>query len=254
MDPHSLSWWLWLTAGAIFLGAGFFHGLLGLGFSMLATPLLAILLDFREAILLTLLPTVTVNLFSILRGGHWSQSIGRYWPLAVMIPCGAWLGSWLLVHIDPAPFRLLLAGVIGLHLAGPRLRGLPLSWIRTRPGLAYTGFGFASGFLAGTVNVMVPLLIVFALEIGMAPVAMVQVFNLCFLTGKLVQMGVFAHAGLLGWALVPAMLPMALGTALAWTLGMRIRERVATETYRGWLRKVLIVMIGILVLPYATGH
>jgi hypothetical protein len=217
---------------------------------MTATPLLAIMMDSRSAILLTLLPTVTVNLISIARGGRWSESIGRHWPLTVMIPLGTLLGTWLLVSIDPAPFRLLLAAVIVLHLISNRIRGAHLSWIRAHTWAAYLFFGLAAGFLAGTVNVMVPLLIIFALEVGMAPLAMVQVFNLCFLAGKTVQVGALSYIGLFNWSLVWATLPMALGAAGTLLVGMRIRERTDAETYRGWLRKVLVVMAAVLVAQF----
>ena len=66
---------------AIILFAGLVHGTLGLGFPLMATPLLALFVDVRSAILITLLPTVVVNVASILRGGKWRDSIGRYWPL-----------------------------------------------------------------------------------------------------------------------------------------------------------------------------
>jgi len=254
LDAASLSLIALIAAGVIFLLAGFMHGLLGLGFPMLATPLLAITMDIRSAVLLTLVPTMTVNLISIFRGGRWSQSIGRYWPLAVMIPLGALLGTWLLVSVDPAPFRLLLAGVILLHLASDRIRGAHLAWIGTHPWAAYLLFGLAAGFLVGTVNVMVPLLIIFALEIGMAPLAMVQVFNLCFLTGKIAQIAMFAYAGLFTWSLVAVTLPMALAAAATLLLGMRIRERVDAETYRGWLRKVLVAIASILVVQFFAGQ
>jgi uncharacterized membrane protein YfcA len=250
LDAESLTWLVLLAAGGIFLLAGFMHGLLGLGFPMLATPLLAIMMDIRSAVLLTLLPTVMVNLISILRGGRWSESIGRYWPLAVMIPLGTLLGTWLLVSIDPAPFRLLLAAVILLHLGSKRIRGAHLAWVRSHTWAAYLLFGLAAGFLAGTVNVMVPLLIIFALEIGMAPLAMVQVFNLCFLAGKTAQIGALSYAGLFTWSLAATTLPMALGAAGTLLLGMRIRDRVDAETYRGWLRKVLVVMAVVLVVQF----
>jgi uncharacterized membrane protein YfcA len=247
MDPESIGWFVWLAAGAISLLAGLAHGILGLGFPMLATPLLAILVDIRTAVLLTLLPTVTVNLISILRGGGWGESIGRYWPLALMIPVGSVAGTWLLVSVDPAPFRLLLAAIILLHLASHRIRGAHLQWVRTYPWAAYLLFGLAAGFLAGTVNVMVPLLIIFALEIGMAPAVMVQVFNLCFLAGKTAQIVTFGYSGVLTFSLIAATLPLAAGAAATLFLGMRIRGRVDAETYRGWLRKVLVVIALVLI-------
>jgi hypothetical protein len=253
LDFESLSILAWLAAGAIFLLAGLVHGILGLGFPMLATPLLAIMIDIRGAILLTLLPTIIVNLISILRGGRWSESIGRYWPLAVLIPVGAVVGTWLLISIDPAPLRLLLAAVILLHLLRERLRGLRLDWVRTHTWVAYLVFGLAAGFAAGTVNVMVPLLIIFALQVGMTPLAMVQVFNLCFLAGKTAQVGAFAYSGVLTPSLLAATLPFAAVAAVALLFGMRVKERVDAETYRGWLHKVLVAMVAVLITQYLLG-
>ena len=253
MDPESLSISIWLAAGAIFLFAGLAHGVLGLGFPMLATPLLAIMFDVRSAILLTLLPTITVNVISILRGGRWSESVGLYWPLAVMIPLGTIAGTWLLVNVDPAPFRMLLASIILLHLFNDRVRGIRMDWVRSNTWLAYLLFGLAAGFSAGTVNVMVPLLIIFALEVGMSQLAMVQVFNLCFLAGKTAQVGAFSLAGLLTAPLLAATLPFATVAAVALLIGMRIRDRVHGDTYRLWLHRVLWVMVVVLTGQYLLG-
>ena len=217
---------------------------------MLATPLLAVAFDIRIAILLTLLPTVTVNVISILRGGRWSESIGRHWPLVVMIPVGTAAGSWLLISIDPSPFRLLLAAIILPYLFKDRLTALNLYWIKSHRVMAYLVFGLAAGIAAGTVNVMVPLLIIVALQVGMTPLVMVQVFNLCFLVGKTAQMGVFGYSGFMTSSLLVFTLPFALLSAVALLSGMRIRERVDAETYRKWLHRVLVVMVVVLTGQY----
>jgi len=243
----------WFSAAAIVLLAGLVHGVFGLGFPLLATPFLAILIDIRSAVLITLLPTITVNVISILRGGRWSESIGRYWPLVLMIPIGTLAGTWLLVSVDPGPFRMLLATIIVLHLAGERLRLVHVGWIHDYPWLAYLVFGLAAGFAAGTVNVMVPLLVIFALEIGMTPLVMVQVFNLCFVVGKSVQVGAFAQAGMLTGPLVLATLPLAAIAAVALFLGMRLRDRVEGDIYRAWLRKGLLGMAVVLTVQFFAG-
>jgi len=48
----------------VMLFAGLVHGTLGLGFPMVATPILATMMDVRSAILVTLLPTMAVNIAS----------------------------------------------------------------------------------------------------------------------------------------------------------------------------------------------
>jgi uncharacterized membrane protein YfcA len=253
MDLESLSILFWIFAGAIVFLAGLVHGIFGLGFPLMATPFLAILIDIRSAVLVVLLPTITVNIISILRGGRWSESIGRYWPLVLMIPIGTLAGTWLLISVDPGPFRLLLAAIIVLHLAGDRLCIVPMGWIRNHPWAAYLIFGLAAGFTAGTVNVMVPLLVIFALEVGMTPLVMVQVFNLCFLAGKSVQVGAFAQVGMLTGPLVLATLPLAAVAAVALLVGMRLRGGIEQETYRILLRRVLLGMAVVLTIQFTTG-
>ena len=49
------------------------HGTIGIGFPMIATPLLALVTDVRTAILLLVLPTVVLNVANILKGGRWTS-------------------------------------------------------------------------------------------------------------------------------------------------------------------------------------
>jgi len=43
-----------------------------------------------------------------------------------------------------------------------------MHWVRNRPRMTWAAFGLAAGFMAGTTNVMVLVLIVFALELSLA--------------------------------------------------------------------------------------
>lgn len=145
------------------------------------------------------------------------------------------------------------AAIIVLHVASERLRFIHIGWVREYPRLGYLLFGLAAGFAAGTVNVMVPLLVIFALEIGMTPLVMVQVFNLCFLVGKSVQVAAFAQVGMLTGPLVLAVLPLAGVAAGGLLLGMRLRDRVDAATYQRWLRKGLVGMAVVLAVQFVSG-
>jgi uncharacterized membrane protein YfcA len=60
--PHrfeGLSLWSYAWIGAVLLSAGFVHGLVGLGFPLIAMPLLALALPFKSAILFILLPMLS---------------------------------------------------------------------------------------------------------------------------------------------------------------------------------------------------
>ncbi len=237
---------------SIFLFAGLVHGTLGVGFPMTATPMLALLTDVRSAILITILPTIAVNIISIYRGGRWRHSLGKYWPLAIYVGLGSILGTKLLIFVDPAPFKLLLAAIILVFLNLKRFENLRLDWIMFHPSLALLVFGLVAGFLAGTVNVMVPILIILFLELDTAPTAMVQVFNMCFLTGKLIQAIIFLSTGFMDTAALLATTPLAVAGVLTLLVGMEIRTRVDANTYRGWMNKFLwIVALGLVVQYFA---
>jgi len=229
---------------------GLVHGTLGLGFPLVTTPLLSLLFDVRMAIILTLLPTIAVNLLMILRGGDWHLSLGRYWPLAAWAVVGSLIGTQLLISIDPEPFRLLLAAMILVYLNVERLGRFRLAWVRQHPPRAMFLFGITAGMLAGTVNVMVPILVIFALESGLAATAMIQVFNLCFLGGKLAQLSSLSGQGWIDAALLPVALLLAVAAVMALMLGMRLGRRIDQQTYRRWLRGGLWLAVPLLLVQF----
>jgi uncharacterized membrane protein YfcA len=240
-----------LVAG-ILLAAGLVHGALGIGFPMLATPLLAMLTDVRSAILIVLVPTLIINVASTIKGGNWRNSIGRYWPIALYGAAGSIVGTQLLVVTDPAPYKLLLAAMIFVYLNIERI-GIRLLWVRSRPQLAYALFGLAAGFLAGTVNVMVPALIIFSLEMGLATTVAVQLFNFCFFSGKISQGLIFAHSGMFNAQVLLATLPLAGISLLSLLVGMSLQHRIRAETYRRLLKNVLYAIALLLTVQYVYG-
>jgi uncharacterized protein len=242
-----------VMVSAILALAGFIHGVFGIGFPMIATPLLAMFMDVQSAVVITLFPTIAVNLLSIYQGGGWSASIGRFWPLALFAAVGSMLGANLLVMFDPSPFRLVLAAIILLYLGLPFLGRLRMGWIERNLLLSMVLFGVVAGVFAGSVNVMVPILMIFILELGLARTVMIQTFNLCFLSGKATQVLVFSLAGLIDSGLVTAAGPGMVLAVVALVAGTAVRERIDSALYQGILKAVLLLMACILVLQFAAG-
>ncbi len=239
-----------LCFAVILFVAGLVHGTIGLGFPLVATPLLALFVDVRSAILITLLPTAAVNIASIVHGGHWRDSIGRFWPLGVYSLIGGVLGSTVIVASDPAPFKLVLAALILLYLASGWLGKIKMAWVAEHRGWSMLIFGLAAGVSAGSTNVMVPILIIYALEMGLQTTAMVQVFNMCFLAGKVSQMIVFAAAGMLTSQALLFTTPLAGIALLALLIGMAMRKRIGGDTYRNIIKWALFVVALTLVGQY----
>ena len=243
---------LLITLLIIFIAA-LNHGAIGLGFPLLATPLLSLMFDVRSAILLTLFPTIAVNLASIVKGKEWHRSVGRYWPMALYAAFGSYGSSQLLLNLDPNPFKLLLAAIIFLYLYQQRKNDFSLPWVRRHPRFAMLLFGLVAGFLAGTVNVMVPVLIIFALEVGLAANPMVQVFNLCFLAGKLAQTAAFGQAGLLTTSTLTELAPLILAALIGLMIGFGLRHRIPEQTFRRILKAILFATAILLVAQFIHG-
>lgn len=238
-----------LIQAAIIAFAALVHGAIGIGFPMIATPLLSLLTDVRSAILLLVIPTMAINVANILKGGCWGDSLARYWPLAVYGMLGSLAGTRLLIVVSPEVFRPLMAAMLVLYLNAERI-GVGFAWIHRRPQLAFAAFGLTAGILAGTVNVMLPALIVFGLEMRMPKTVMIQVFNFCFLFGKLVQGAVFVQAGLMTTDVLTVSIPLAGLGLVVMLAGMRVRERIPTDIYRRWLRVLLVVLAVMLMVQF----
>lgn len=231
---------------AVTLLAAFVHGAFGFGFPLLATPLLAFGFELQTAILLTLVPTVSINLVSILSEHHWRVALRDYWPIPVFTVLGSFAGTQLLLSVDPEPFRLLLALVLIGYLVSDHLHKAEHAVRVPKWGMAL--FGTLLGLLAGLVNVFAPLVVAYALYTRMPALLMVATFNLSFITSKSGQILGFVSRDAFDLDVVRlALLSLPLILLALWA-GIRVRKRVDMDTYTGMLRGSLwVISLAILV-------
>jgi hypothetical protein len=247
---ESIPAWAIAWIAVVMLLSGFAHGIIGFGFPIIATPLLALVLDLKTAVLVILVPTVVVASITTLRGGRLGESIGRYWFLPVVLVAGSYLGTRILIVSDTAPFILLLAAILFTYLNLDRLGRTNVPVLRRYPVVAGLLFGFVAGLFESTVNVSGPVLLIYFLLLGISPAALVQTLNLCFVAGKVVQG--------LAWSVSGGVPPMYWVYSLPWALlgvatlffGERIRRRTSTAVYLGWLRTFLWAMVILLVFQF----
>ncbi len=239
-----------LAAIAVMLFAGLIHGTLGLGFPMVATPILATMMDVRSAILITLLPTMAVNIASIVNSKSTLKSTRQFLPLVLFALLGSLVGTSVLATTDPAPFRIVLAGLILLYLWN-NLR-ISKKWLADNALLAMALFGLTAGIAAGTTNVMIAILIIYFLSMETPRSTMVPALNSCFLVGKASQIVVLAIAGLVGFRLLLETAPLALAAVIALLLGQRLQSRIQVSTYQSILRKLLALLAVVLIYQFLT--
>src|SRR5262245_972109 len=238
---------------AVCLLSGFAHGAIGFGFPIVATPLVALVIDVKSAIALLAPVTLVLVVISVVAGGGFFELLRRFWYLPAVIAVGSWLGTRLLLAAPPEPFLLVLAAVIVLYL---NLERLGLSGSATVQRLRVP-FGLAFGFVAGVseaiANVAGPLLLVYFLLLGLAPMQMVQALNLCFLVGKSTQVATWALAGAMTPALWMFIAVLIIPSVAALFVGMRVRSRIDAATYRRWLRAALWAMAALLLAQFIAS-
>lgn len=247
-----VDWQTLLAIVPVVLLSGFVHGALGMGFPMVATPVIAVFLDVKLAILITLLPTAAVNVASILNKPAVWLSLQKYSPLALASLAGAIAGSMVLANVDAAPFKLLLAVLILFFLWAGQQGIWPSRWFAKNTILAMLIVGILAGFSAGTTNVMVAVLIVYFLTMDVSRQEMVPAMNLCFLLGKLAQIVVFIWAGLLSLSLVLATAPLAACAVVSLRYGQRAGAKIPQQRYRRLLRILLAALAAILLVQFVV--
>ena len=255
MTLESIELWQLAFVAAVMVLAAFVHGALGLGFPLIATPLVALALDIKTAIVLVAPVTLVMTVLSVVRGGGWRQALARFWFLPLTMGTGAYVGTRLLIGADPTPFLLVLAILILVYLGLDRVkRGESLFVQRHRLAIGL-GIGLLAGFFESTANVAVPPLIIYLMLLGVTPLATVQTLNLCFSVGKAVQVGTWAFYGNVAMAIWLAAALFAVPAVVTLFAGMRLRERIDAPTYRRWLRGALWIMAALLFAQYAyLGH
>ena len=232
--------------------SGFAHGALGFGFPIVATPLVALVVDIKSAIGMLAPITLVLVVISALRGVALSSILREFWFVPVASIAGAWLGTRVLLAAPPEPFVLILALVILLYLNVDRLgRGKSELVQRLRPAFG-VAFGFVGGIFEAVANVAGPVLLIYFMLLGLAPGQIVQTLNVCFSLAKGTQTATWAMSGEISpatWLLIGG---LSIPSVAALFAGMRVRNRIDALTYRRWLRGALWVMAALLLGQFSS--
>ena len=222
--------------------AGLVQGGLGLGFPIVATPLIAAVTDMRTAVILVLLPCLACVATNLLRSGPIRPVLADFWAMPLYMIVGSAAGTRVFIAFPAFPYTLLLAAMILFYLNLERLGRTEWKPLKTHRRFFGMVFGVLAGASEGTANIAAPPLVIYYLALGVTPAMLVQGLNLCFLTGKATQFAMLASAGGVEAVQWLATLPLALAASVATVVGVNIRNRIDARTYRTWLKRALAAM------------
>lgn len=248
---ESLSIALIVWVAAVLALAGLIQGALGVGFPMVATPMIAAVTDMRTAVILILLPCVATTVTNVVMTGQFLSTLKRFWFMPLCMLAGAAVGARLFVLFPDFPYALLLAGVILLYLWLDRVGRIEWALIQRNPGPAGVVFGFLAGLSEGTANIAAPPLLMYLFSLNLDRMMFVQILNLCFTVGKPTQMVVLTTQGGVTWVQWAATLPFMIIATATTVAGIRVRDRIDAKTYRRWLMRLLFVIAATLITQHA---
>ena len=245
--------YLLLLAGFIVFIAALVHGCIGVGFPMIATPLIALISDVQTAIVLTLIPTILINIVSIRSEGAVFTAIRKHLPLALLAMLGSALGTWLLITINSPWFSIVLAIAIFAYLVIDKVN-IQSIWILKYPRISRLVFGTSAGVVGGLTNVMAPVLIMYTIEAKFSRQDTIQALNVSFMLGKLIQIVVFLYYGLFSIQVISASSVFVLVSAAALYLGIHIRKRIDAALFIRLLRLFLLFLAVALILQFILSN
>lgn len=248
---ETLSLYLVMWIALVLAFAGLVQGALGLGFPMIATPLIAAVTDMRTAVILVILPCVAATVMNVVRAGRFLVTLRRFWYVPVCTVAGTFVGARLFVAFPAFPYTVLLASVIFAYLYLDHIGQSEWDLVQRHPVAFGVFFGCLAGLSEGTANIAAPLLLIYLFSLGVDRVTLVQLMNLCFSLGKPTQLIVLTVEGGVTWLQWTATLPFAIAAAAMTYIGINIRNRIDTATYRRWLLQALFLIAAGLLLQVA---
>lgn len=248
---ESLSLGVLLWVSLVIALAGWVQGALGLGFPIVATPLIAAVTDMRTAVIVVLLPCLACVATNIVKTGSLRPVLAQFWAMPFYMIAGAALGTRIFIAFPHFPYSLLLAGMILFYLNLERLGRTTWPLLKAHAGPFGVLFGVLAGAVEGTANIAAPPLVIYYLALGVTPVTLVQGLNICFFAGKATQFATLASAGGVAAVQWLATLPLAVVACVTAVYGIRVRNRIDAATYRTWLKRALFVLALVLLAQYA---
>lgn len=239
--------YFFFEASIVFV-SGIVHGVLGFGFPMLATPLFALFMDLKQAVLYTLVPTISVNYFSLKKDNAFGSIWREYRLLIGSVIVGSLVGTTLLVYYYSQYYKLILAGVILLYLNKTRLNLSLSEPFKRFPLMMIACFGFLSGFVGGIANIMIPVLIIVIMELNLDKKRAIGVMSFCFITNKALQTMLFSVYGSFETEALMRIVPFVVIAVAGFFLGSRVQDHIDEARYRKVLNLVLWVLSLYLVL------
>lgn len=238
-----------VLVGVALLFAAFVKGATGLGFPLIATPTVALLLDIRIAVTILILPNLLMDVTQVFRDGFPYAILKRFKSMVGLTIIGVFLGTMVLVMLPLWALNLCL-GIMVLVFVASNLTKFDFTITPAAEKILSPLFGFISGFLNGMTNAAGPTLAIYFYSLKLAKRDFVKSIATIFVITKATQLIAVSTWNLFNWNTITLSIQVVLFTLLGFFAGLKTQDRVNQKTFnRGLL--VLLTIIGMILIARA---
>jgi uncharacterized membrane protein YfcA len=230
---------LGLAAALAVLASAVVKGSIGFGFPTLGTPLLALFMPVKAAVVVLIVPNIVMDALQASRQGSLVATVRRF---ALLIVCGALgtvVGTQLLAVLSARTATLILGATVVtfvlLNVTGwsPRVSGGMARWLDGP-------VGFVAGVIGGVTNVPGTPLVIYFYALGLAKPEFVRAVAVTFVLYKVVQLGAVTWYGLITWSLLGLSVLLTIAALIGFRLGLAIQDRLDQATFN----RVVLIFLG----------
>ena len=238
-----------ILVGIALIFASFVKGATGLGFPLIATPTVALLLDIRVAVTVLILPNLLMDTTQVFRDGFPYTILRRFRSMIGLTVIGVFLGTMVLVR-TPLWILNLCLGIMVIVFVASNLLQYEFTISSTAEKSLSPIFGFISGFLNGMTNAAGPTLAIYFYSLKLEKRNFVKSIATIFCITKIAQLVAVSTWNLFNWNTLALSIQVVLFSLIGFFAGLKTQDQVNQRTFnRGLL--VLLTVIGILLIARA---
>jgi len=238
-----------VVAAAVAVGA-VVKGALGVGFPVVATPLIALVLDPETAVVAIVIPSLFMNAMQAWQGRRLLTARDPLFRLLVptlsTVVVGTIVGAYILVILPTRTIAALVGGSVMIY-AAVSLLGIPVAVPAHRVHAIGALVGFASGVLGGATGFFGLLLVLYFSMLTLDKEKLPALFSIVLVFGVVPQIVSYVALGLLTRERLALSAVAVLPAAVGFVIGTDLRGRMSQAVFAQAIRLTLLSVGTVLV-------
>ncbi len=230
-----------ILVGVFLLLAAYVKGTTGMGFPLIATPMVALMLEIRTAVTILIIPNIVMDSAQILRRGFPTEVLRRFAGMLWLVVLGVFLGTKALVAL-PMWILSLTLGTVVLVFVISNLFPLDYQIPRRLEGILSPVVGLLGGFIMGMTNAGGPAFAIYLYSLRLPKTEFIKSIATIFIINKVSQLIAVSTWNLLTPSTLRLSAVVTLYVLLGFYLGLKSQDRVNQKTFNRVLLSLLFVI------------